>query len=151
MKKHIGILIGVFFTFLNFARAEVGTVDWAERDSKVICGGMVDDVDLNFRTVTANELLAAESSDGRILLYLDLHKPGQVRAAFNEGLTDAEADQREALLAKLSPEEAELIRKLSSGRQSDFYLGLTEGYFLLQTSSRGHSMSLSCKEISNVH
>ena len=149
MKQSSFFLVLMVFLSFNFAHATVGTVEWAARNSKIICGGTVDDVDLNFRVVVPNELLAAESDNGRFLLYADLHKPGQVRFVFNDALTDEDSAKRDALLAKLSPEDAALVRMMTMNRQSDLYMGLTDGFVLMQSDFGTHHLSIGCQEIQN--
>lgn len=134
------------FLLTDFAVADTASVAWPSRQSIVTCGGLADGEDLRLRVVIPNEVLAAETENGRLLIYLDLHKPGQVHIAMNDGITDEESVAREAALAKLPPDEAELLRRLSFTRHSEFYMGLTEGFAHLTISTRARSLSLSCKE-----
>src|ERR1035437_3321435 len=140
------IFVALIFSFT--AHAESGTVSWPSRNSKVICGAMVDGESLDFHVVVPGELLGSSSKDERILLYVDLHKAGQVHLAFVEALTDDEYDQREAAMTKLSPEEAELMRALTASRQNDLYAGITPDRFVhLETIMKKRTLSVSCQEI----
>jgi hypothetical protein len=145
-----------WFTVTNFflvflmtgpAFAAPASIDWPARSSKVVCGGSADGTELAVRVSVPNEVLAAETADGRVLVYIDLHKPGQVRWVMNEGMSDADYDQRQALIAKLSPEEAELVKKISASQQTDLYTGLTvDGFVHLDRTSGKLRLSLSCQE-----
>ncbi len=143
------ILAFALLTAASLAQATTASVSWPSRNSQVLCGGTVDNEDLQMRMVIENELLAGDSVNGRVLLYIDLHRPGQARVVVAEGFTDSDYEKREAALAKLSPEEAALLRGLSASRQADFYLGFSEGYFHLTTASGERTLSLSCQEIPN--
>lgn len=122
------------------------TIQWPNQ--KIVCGGTVDGEDLNVRVVLPNELLAAESKNGRVLIYLDFHKVGQIHVAMNDGISDDEAEVRDQALAKLDAKEAVLMRALSGPRQSEFFVGLSaEGFAHFQTQSRERSYSLSCQEV----
>lgn len=121
-------------------------VYWHKKQTKVICGATVDNQTLNVKVVVANELLKAESPDGRVLIYMDLHREGQVRWVFSEVMSDAEYEKREALIAKLSPDEADLIKSFTKARQFDLYAGFTEGYVHLRQDFGSKNISLSCQE-----
>jgi hypothetical protein len=97
--------------------------------------------------VTKGELLAAESADGRVLIYIDLHKSARVHWAMMQALSDDDYAKREAILAKLSPDDANQLRKISSTKTSEFYSGMTDGYVTWRTSSKAGNVSLSCQEI----
>lgn len=131
------------------APAETASVQWPSRDSNVVCGGSADGEEMNVRVVLENELLAAESKNERLLIYIDLHKAGQARIVMAEGMTDADYEKREAALGKLDADEVAVLRKLTAGRTSDFYVGFAEGYVHFETASGGRSLSLSCQEIKN--
>ena len=133
----------------NSARADAISMDWPTRNSKVICGGIVDGETLNMRISVPGEVMTAESSNGRILIYVDLHKPGQVRWIFTDAMSDDEYDKREAIAKKLTPDEATLIRALTKGRQTDLYMGFTDGIVHLLTTFGDRAMSMSCQEIPN--
>lgn len=141
-------------TRVNVIHAEAvisssASANWPTRGTRVTCGcgGMVDLQPLNMRVVIPDEVLSAESGDGRALIYIDLHKPAQVRWLIADGMSDQEYERREMILAKLSPEEADQIRKLSSNRQTDLYTGMTEGFVTLRVQSpSGKSLDLSCQE-----
>lgn len=140
-------LLAFALTVLPFtARAENPSIAWPSRQSTVVCGGTVDGEDLKIRVVLENELLAAESQNERALIYLDFHKAGQVHVAISSGMTDADYERREAILEKLSPEDAALMRSLSATQISDFYIGFAEGYFHLVTTMGTRAISLSCQE-----
>lgn len=132
------------------AYAAPASIDWPTRNSKVVCGGIADGTDLEMRISIPDERLAAETKDGRVLLYVDLHKPGQVRWVMAEGMSDADYDNRETLLAKLSPEEAALVRRISAAHLTDLYTGLTaDGYVHLDREQGKLKLSLSCQETKN--
>jgi hypothetical protein len=147
----------LFFTALtliltltpNSAKADALSMDWPTRNSKVICGGIVDGETLNMRVSVPGEVMTAESSNGRILIFVDLHKPGQVRWTFSDAMSDDEYEKREAIAKKLTPDEATLIRALTKGRQTDLYMGFTDGIVHLHTTFGDRAMSMSCQEIPN--
>lgn len=146
----LAILVGSFVLSLaSFAHAQDVAVAWPSRNSVVICGGTADRLDLKMRVVIENELLAAEADNGRALIYIDLHKPGQARVVTLDGLSDEEFEKREVILAKLSPEDREFLKLLASPRQSDFYVGFYDGFFHLDTMQGTRSISFSCQELSN--
>lgn len=58
--------------------AESPSVEWGSRTSKVLCGATVDNESVEIKVVLPNELLRAESTEGRVLAYIDLRKPGRV-------------------------------------------------------------------------
>ncbi len=145
MNKYL-LIAGFIFASLP-ALAQSTEIRWPGRNSKVICGGSVDGETLKFRVVLENELIASESTGGRLLLYVDLHKEGQVRMAMNEGATDDDYEKREAILVKLQPAEAELIRALSAARQYDLHMGMTQGFVNIQQNFGKRSITLSCQEI----
>jgi hypothetical protein len=123
------------------------SANWPTRGTLVTCGGMVDRQPLNMRVVVADEVLAADSGDGRALIYIDLHKPAQVRWLIADGMSDQEYEKREMILAKLSADDADQIRKLSASRQTDLYTGMTDGFITLRVQSpSGKSLDLSCQE-----
>lgn len=122
-------------------------IPWPSRSSQVLCGGAADGEDLSVRTVLPEGLLAAESPNGRVVVYIDLRKEGRVRLVFSEGLSDADYERRETLLSKLPAEEAEFLRRLSASRQSDLYTGFTDGFVHLSTVSADRALTLSCQEI----
>lgn len=127
------------------AMADSASIEWPSRNSKVVCGGMVDQTSLKMSVVTA-DLLKGESDSGRALVFISLSKPGRVRFVLANGLTDAEYEKREAILEKLPKEDAALMRKLTMSHQSDIYMGLTEGFVHYETASGERSLSLSCRE-----
>lgn len=140
----------LMLTALNVAPVKSSDVwvSWPARGSKVICGGTLDGQDLKIREVLPDELLAADSESERALIYIDLHRQGQVRWVFSETMTDADYAARQALLAKLSPEEAALVKNLTANRHSDFFAGPTDaGFVHLRTDSGTRSLSLSCQEV----
>lgn len=123
-------------------------VNWYSRGTYVICGGMVDGETLNVRVSVPNEVLAAESPDHRALIFIDLHKPAQVRWMISDGMSDEDYEKREAIVAKLPADEAQLIRKISENRVTDLYSGMTNGFVTLKTSTKsGRSVDLSCQEL----
>lgn len=133
----------------SVAQAAPNSIDWPTRNSKVICGGTVDGTELNIRIVTPGELMGAESENSRILVYMDLHKPGQLHLAISDSLTDEEYDKRQAILKQLSPEDAALFQKITMTRVMEFYVGFTEGVADLRLSYANRVMSLSCQEVKN--
>lgn len=139
---------GLVLSVASFAHADEVSVAWPSRNSVVICGGSADQVDLKMRVVVENELLAAEADNGRALIYVDLHKPGQARVVTLDGLSDEEFEKREAILAKLSPEDREFLKALASPRQSDFYLGFYDGFIHLDSMQGKRTLSFSCQELS---
>lgn len=142
MTKYIFI-----FAFMNLSLQLHATgVRWPQRGTKVTCGATVDNNALAIKEVLPNELLKAEADDGRVLIYIDLHKEGQVHWAFNEAATDADFEKREAIVSKLAPEDAALIKALSHSRQYDIYTGLTEGFAHLRQDFGLKNISLSCQE-----
>jgi hypothetical protein len=145
MRKTLTAFLLLTWGILSFA--EPASIVWPTRNTKVVCGGDVDGRPLQMRVVIANELLAGESENGRILIYIDLHKPAQVRWVFSDTLTDDQYAKREAALAKLSTDEANLLRALTGTRETDLYMGMTDGFVTLRTTSKGQSMSVSCQEI----
>lgn len=61
-------------------------------------------------------------------------------------MTDADYEKRQAVLAKLSKEDAELMQNLTSSRRSDIYMGMTDGFTHLRVESGTKFLSLSCQE-----
>ena len=150
MKLSILALLFSGIALMPFtARAEAISIDWPTRNSKVICGGIVDGETLSMRISVPGEVMTAQSSNERILIYVDLHKPGQVHWLFTDTMSDEQYEKREAAIKKLSPEEASLIRELTKGRQNEIYMGLTDGYVHMLTTFGNRSMSMSCQEIPN--
>ncbi|MGZ3721366.1 MAG: hypothetical protein ACXVA9_00465 [Bdellovibrionales bacterium] len=145
------MLTFIFAALMSNAKADTGTVAWPSRNSKVICGATVDGEALDFHVVVANELIGSQSKDERVLVYVDLHKPGQVRFVLNEAISDSEYEAREAAMAKLAPEEADLMRALTVSRQTELYAGIAEGYVHLSTIMKKRTLSLSCQEIMNAN
>lgn len=143
------LLLVFIALFPLLASAQSASVEWPSRDSKVICGGTVDDEDLEVKVVVENDLLKAESNSGRLLLYIDLHKPGQVHFAMVDSLNDDETAQRDAALAKLSPEDAAILRAVSASHITDFFTGFTDGIVQYASYVGKRSTSLSCQEIPN--
>jgi hypothetical protein len=142
-------LFAFLLAFPLFAHAENPSVEWPARNSKVICGGIVDGDDLEMKVVVANELLKAESKNERVLLYVDLHKAGQVRLVMVDALNDAELAKLDAILAKLSPEDASLMSAFRSSHVTDFYMGMTDSFVHLTSAFGKRSFSFSCQEIAN--
>ena len=151
MKLSIRILsvLGLALSLSSFAHANTETIDWPSRNSKVVCGGRVDGEDLKLHIVTAGEIMGGESVNGRILLYVDLHKAGQAHLLISDALTDAEYDKRQAILAKLSPEDAELFQKITKTRVIELYSGFIDGIVQFDINYADRSLSLSCQEIAN--
>jgi hypothetical protein len=148
MQKSLFFLALAIFTTAA-AQAEPASLPWPSRNSDVICGGTVDGETLAMR-VSTDDVLAAESVTGRIMVYVDLHRPGQVRWLIADVLGDDDYDQRQELLKKLTAEDADLIRKITAGRQIDIYAGLTDGIVHLRTDFGKRSFSLSCQEIARA-
>lgn len=137
----------IFIATVFFAGSSFATeVYWHKKQTKVICGATIDNQSVSLKVVRANELLKAESPDSRVLIYIDLHREGQVRWVFSEMMTDAEYEKREALISKLSPDEAELVKSFSKARQFDLYAGFTEDYVHLRQDFGAKNISLSCRE-----
>jgi hypothetical protein len=153
IKFSLKILFSGFALFFaispSIAKADALSIDWPIRNSKVICGGIVDGETLNMRISVPGEVMTAESSNGRILIFVDLHKPGQAHWIFTDAMSDDEYDKREAITKKLTPDEAALIRALTKGRQTDLYMGFTDGIVHLRTTFGDRAMSMSCQEIPN--
>ena len=142
MTKYIFI-----FAFLNISlQLHAAEVRWPNKGTKVTCGATVDNKTVTVKEVLPNELLKAETEDGRVLVYIDLHKESQVRWVINEAANDADYEKREAVLAKLTPEDANLIKALSHSRQYDIYTGFTDGYVHLRQDFGDKNISLSCQE-----
>jgi hypothetical protein len=143
MTKYVFIfaLLGVS------AQLHAVEVRWPQKGTKITCGVTVDDKSLAIKEVLPNELLKAEADDGRVLVYIDLHKEGQVHWALNEAANDADYEKREAILSRLAPEDAALIKALSHSRQYDMYTGLTDGLVHLRQDFGDKNISLSCQEI----
>lgn len=148
MTKFFAALIASSFAFGSASSFAFGqpSVSWPSRNSKVICGGIADGEDLQIKVVVENELLKAESSNERILLYIDLHKAGQVRLAMVEALSDAELANLDAVLAKLSKEDAEALKLFRTSHTTDFYMGMTDGFVHLTTTFGKRTFTFSCRE-----
>lgn len=124
------------------------SMEWKGRNSKVICGGLVDGKELDMKVSIPNERMKAET--GRMLIFIDLQKEGLVRWVMSDSMTDEEYDKREAIMAKLSSEEQALLKSISVGRQTDLYSGMTaDGYVTIMQSMGKRSFSLACQEIKN--
>lgn len=143
-------LISLSFVFsVSFsALASTAEIQWPSRNSKVVCGGMADGQELEISQVPTTQFMKAESSDFRVLIYLDFSRVGRARILIAEVLTDEDYEAREAILSKLPAEEAELLRRLSKNHFSESYIGFTDQYFHLRTSFGNKSISLSCQEVS---
>jgi hypothetical protein len=141
-------------TFLYFtlvlgmnAFADTASFDWPERGTTVTCGGVVDGQDLKMWVVTKDGLLSGQSVDERFLVYIDLSKTSRVHWVMMNSLSDDDYAKREAILTKLSPEDADQLRKISSTQQTEFYMGMTDGYATWRTNSKAGGVSLSCQEV----
>lgn len=154
MNKQSNLFVLPIFlsAFLWVAAAHAGeaAIEWPSRKSKVVCGGAVDDEPLDLKVMAETAMLKAVSKSDRIFLFIDLHKPGQVRFLMNDSLTDQEFSLQEQILAKLSPAEADLVSALFANRLSDFYTGLTEGFVHLVTAQGKRTLNLSCQEIARA-
>ena len=146
-------ILSMSFTFAGATSLKsdttTGEVEWRARNSKVICGGMIDGESLKFHVVAENEIVGGKSSDERILIYLDLHKPGQLHLLMTEAMSDGEYEHREAIVAQLSPPDAELIRALTPSRNFDLHIGFTDGLASYYMIAKKHTISVGCEEISN--
>jgi hypothetical protein len=132
---------------MAFAHADAGSLPWYPLNKTVICGGTVDASEsLDFHTVGNAAVLGAQSKDGRIMVYVDLQKTGQVRWLINEALTDDEYDRREAVVKTLPPADADFIRSLTTTRQTQIYSGMTDHFVNLDFTAKKRSLSLSCQE-----
>jgi len=98
-------------------------VPWPLRHTNVVCGGTVDGVDLKMRVSVAGEVLKAESDNGRILIFVDLHKEGQVRW----------------LISEVAKEK----------RTVDLHMGMTDGFVDMNSTADDHTFSMSCQEVSD--
>jgi hypothetical protein len=107
--------------FLRPVHADSVFVPWPMRHSRVVCGGTVDGINLDVRISIAGEVLKAESDSGRILIFVDLHKEGQVRWVISE-------------VAK-------------EKRTVDLYMGMTDGYVDMSSTTDNHTFNMSCQEI----
>lgn len=144
-QKSILLAVAVFA-----GQAFSAEVYWHKKQTKVICGATVDNQTLDVKVSVANEVLKAESPDGRVLIFIDLHKEGQVRWVFSEVINDADYERREALMAKLSSEEADLLKSFTKARMFDLYAGFSEGYVHLRQDFGSKNISLSCKETAQI-
>jgi hypothetical protein len=113
----------IFMSLLGVARADSNDIAWPTRNSKVICGGTVDGETLKVRNSVPGEVLTAESSNERILIFIDLHKPGQVRW----------------LVSEVGAEK----------RTMDLYMGMTDGFVTMDSTADAHTFSMSCQEVAN--
>ncbi|MGE3262255.1 MAG: hypothetical protein AB7K68_10790 [Bacteriovoracia bacterium] len=155
MNKQNSLLVPLIFFLPIFlwsvaARAGEAAIEWPSRNSKVVCGGTVDDEPLDLKVMAETAMLKAVSKSDRVFLFIDLHKPGQVRFLMNDSLTDQEFAMREQILAKLNPAEADLVSALFANRLSDFYTGLTEGFVHLVTAQGTRTLNLSCQEVARA-
>lgn len=141
------ILVGLALFLSVSAMAEPVSTTWPSRGTKVTCGGDVDGQPMKFHVVAEHELLGGESLNNRILLYVDLHKPGRVRWVISDTVSDEQYQKREEVLAKLPKDDSNFVRDLTASRQTDIYTGMTEGFVTMMTTTRtGQSMSISCQE-----
>jgi|GEM_PF-6699431 len=143
MKYAIALVL--LFSFA--ALADSASTTWPTRGTKVTCGGDVDGQPMKFHVVAESALLAGESVNNRILIYIDLRKPAQVRWLISDAVTDEQYQKREAVLAKLPKEDSDFVRALTATRQTEMYMGMTDGYITMFTTARtGQTMSISCQE-----
>jgi hypothetical protein len=147
--KAFAVVLGLALSFSSFAHADTATIDWPTRNSKVICGGSVDGTDLVVRAIPGGELMTAESANTRILIYIDLHKPGQVHWVISDSLNDDEYDRRQAIIAKLSPEDALLFTKITATHTTELFSGFMEGVLQMNMNYGDRTFSMSCQELAN--
>jgi hypothetical protein len=141
------MFILALLTTFTMAHADAGSMPWATLNKNVTCGGIVDTKEsLDFKSVGDAQVLKAESKDGRLLIFADLHRPGQVRWLVNEALSDEDYDRREALLKSIAPSDADFIRSLTQTRQAQIYSGMFDHYVNLDFSTKTRALSLSCAE-----
>ena len=141
------IAVASILSFTSLAaNANSISFEWPSRHSTVICGGSTESGDLKMRVSTGDGVLVGEATDGRVLIYIDLRKPGRVHLAFSEALSDDESAKRDKIVAKLSKEDQELLANLLSSRASEVFMGMTDGYVHYRSDNGSHSFTVSCQE-----
>lgn len=132
-----------------FASAAPAQVEWPSRASKVLCGGTVDGHELDVKVIPLTQIMSAESHDYRVSIYIDLSRLGRVRLLLSELTSDEDYAAREVVLAKLPPEEAALLRRLTQSHFWQSYNGFTDGFMDVRVTFGNKMVSLSCQEIKN--
>lgn len=145
--KSVSILLVAIFSS-SAVMASPLAMEWRARHSKVVCGGTVEGQELDMQVSVVNEVMKAEA--GRFVIFIDLHKEGQIRWVLGDAMTDQEYAQREAMLAKLSPDEQVALKSITASRLTDLYTGMNpDGFVHIMQTANEKVFSLSCQEIKN--
>lgn len=128
------------------ASATAARIAWPSRHSVVVCGGRTEAGDLDVHVDSPKGLLVAETKDERVLVFIDLKKPGRAKWVIGEFWSKDDYEAREKILKTLPEPEAQLMRQLSTKRISEMYTGFTDGFVHMDISFGERHLSLSCQE-----
>lgn len=113
--------------------------------SGVRCGGSYAGKDLAFKFNAVDGLASASSDDDDLLVYVDLSRPGRVRVAYTQSISDEDWALLQAARGEPGARRYDLFTRLGSAQITQLWTGFTpDGYLHLDVSQKDLSFSISC-------
>lgn len=136
----ISFLLSSVITAPTAAWAKAGELLTA--NGVVICGGTVDDRDLDFKHIPGGQILRGSDDLDKLLVYFDFSKKGRIKLAFTWGMSEEEYQKSQKI--EWGSDFVSFKEWLGNVKTVQ-YIGFTDGYIQLDYSRGSHTLSLSCK------